>query len=69
MLGSAAHDVFLNEAACWQNVPEKVWDYTVSGYQAIKKRLNCREMDLPAEAAHAGITFDELVVKILASAY
>ena len=25
--------------------------------------------DLPAEAAHAGITFDELVVKILASAY
>jgi D-alanine-D-alanine ligase len=25
--------------------------------------------DLPAEAAHAGISFDELVVKILASAY
>ena len=25
--------------------------------------------DLPAEAAHAGITFDDLVVKILASAY
>lgn len=25
--------------------------------------------DLPAEAAHAGISFDELVVKILESAY
>jgi len=27
------------------------------------------QSDLPAEAAHAGITFDELVVKILESAY
>ncbi|HAO78604.1 MAG TPA: DNA methyltransferase, partial [Verrucomicrobia subdivision 3 bacterium] len=25
LLGPATHDIFLNEAACWSNVPEKVW--------------------------------------------
>jgi hypothetical protein len=37
---------FLNEAACWQNVPEKVWDYTIGGYQVIKKWLSYREFEL-----------------------
>jgi hypothetical protein len=37
---------FLNEAACWQNVPEKVWDYTIGGYQVIKKWLSYRELGL-----------------------
>ena len=45
-LGSVTHDIFLNEAACWQNVPEKVWDYTIGGYQVIKKWLSYREFDL-----------------------
>jgi hypothetical protein len=31
------YDVFLNETACWQNVPEAVWKYTIGGYQVIKK--------------------------------
>jgi len=43
LLGSATHDVFLNESACWRNVPEKVWDYTIGGYQVIKKWLSYRE--------------------------
>jgi hypothetical protein len=43
LLGTATHDVFLNEAACWQNVPEEVWDYTIGGYQVIKKWLSYRE--------------------------
>ena len=50
MLGSATHDVFLNESACWQNVPEKVWDYTIGGYQVIKKWLSYREFELLGRA-------------------
>ena len=46
VLGSATHDIFLNEAACWQNVPERVWDYTIGGYQVIKKWLSYREFEL-----------------------
>jgi len=49
-LGSATHDIFLNEAACWQNVPEKVWDYTIGGYQVIKKWLSYREFELLGRA-------------------
>ena len=37
---------FLNEVACWQNVPEKVWDYTIGSYQVIKKWLSYREFEL-----------------------
>ena len=49
-LGPATHDIFLNEAACWQNVPEKVWDYTIGGYQVIKKWLSYREFELLGRA-------------------
>jgi hypothetical protein len=37
LLGHATHDIFLNESACWRNVPEKVWNYTIGGYQVMKK--------------------------------
>jgi hypothetical protein len=46
LLGQSTHDVFLNESACWRNVPEKVWDYTIGGYQVIKKWLSYREFAL-----------------------
>jgi hypothetical protein len=46
LLGSATHDIFLNESAGWCNVPEKVWTYTIGGYQVIKKWLSYREQDL-----------------------
>ena len=46
LLGQSTHDVFLNDSACWRNVPEKVWDYTIGGYQVIKKWLSYREHDL-----------------------
>ena len=46
LLGPATHDVFLNESACWRHVPEKVWDYTIGGYQVIKKWLSYREQEL-----------------------
>ena len=46
LLGQATHDVFLNDTTCWGNVPEKVWDYTIGGYQVIKKWLSYREHGL-----------------------
>jgi hypothetical protein len=47
---SATHDIFLNEAACWQNIPAPVWDYTIGGYQVIKKWLSYREFNLLGRA-------------------
>jgi hypothetical protein len=34
-----ACDVFLNDVACWRNIPEPVWDYTIGGYQIIKRMI------------------------------
>ena len=43
-LGSAPTlDVYLNATACWKNVPQPVWDFTIGGYQVIKKWLSYRE--------------------------
>lgn len=41
-----AYDIYLNDDACWRNVPEAVWDYTIGGYQVIKKWLSYREKPL-----------------------
>ena len=32
--------------AYWQNIPEKVWNYYIGGYQVIKKWLSYREKTL-----------------------
>jgi len=39
-------DVYLNNDAYWSNVPERVWNYYIGGYQVIKKWLSYREFDL-----------------------
>jgi hypothetical protein len=36
-------DVYLNATAYWKNVPQSVWDFTIGGYQVIKKWLSYRE--------------------------
>ena len=36
-------DIYLNPTAYWQNVPQSVWDFTIGGYQVIKKWLSYRE--------------------------
>jgi hypothetical protein len=46
--GQSTHDIYLNNSACYQNMPEKVWDYTVGCYQVIKKWLSYREFELLA---------------------
>jgi hypothetical protein len=44
-LGAQTLDVYLNDIALWSNVPARVWEYTIGGYQVIKKWLSYREFD------------------------
>lgn len=39
------YDVYLNDTAFWSNVPVRVWEYTIGGYQVIKKWLSYREYE------------------------
>jgi hypothetical protein len=55
LLGKTTHDIYLNDTAYWRNVPEKVWDYTIGGYQVLKKWLSYREHGLLGRA----LTTDE----------
>lgn len=43
---NASPNIYLNDAACWRNVPVPVWEYTIGGYQVIKKWLSYREKPL-----------------------
>ena len=46
LLGAETCDIYLNEVAYWCNVPARVWDYTLGGYQVLKKWLSYRERTL-----------------------
>jgi hypothetical protein len=50
------YDIYLNDDSCWRNVPEAVWEYTIGGYQVIKKWLSYREKPLLGR----GLTSDEV---------
>jgi hypothetical protein len=43
LLGPDTVDVYLNDAAYWRNVPRRVWEYKLGGYQVLKKWLSYRE--------------------------
>ncbi len=45
-LGDETCDIYLNENAYWKNVPSPVWEYTLGGYQVLKKWLSYREQTL-----------------------
>ena len=49
-------DVFLNTTAYWKNVPVPVWEFTIGGYQVMKKWLSYREFDLLGRA----LSLDEI---------
>ena len=49
-------DVYLNATAYWKNVQLPVWNFTIGGYQVIKKWLSYREEKLLGRA----LTLDEL---------
>jgi hypothetical protein len=46
ILGETTCDVWLNGRAYWRNIPKNVWEYTLGGYQVIKKWLSYREHGL-----------------------
>jgi hypothetical protein len=50
LLGKSTHDIYLNDTAYWSNVPEKVWEFTIGGYQVLKKWLSYREHELLGRA-------------------
>ena len=54
-LGEKIYDVYLNNKTYWSNVPQRVWEFTMGGYQAMKKWLSYREGKLLGRA----ITADE----------
>jgi predicted helicase len=43
LLGEACVDVYLNGDSHWAAVPTNVWNYTLGGYQVLKKWLSYRE--------------------------
>jgi len=46
VLGAETCDVWLNGRAYWRNIPLVVWEYSLDGYQVIKKWLSYREKEL-----------------------
>ena len=56
LLGERTFDVYLNNVAYWRNVPERVWEYTIGGYQVVKKWLSYREYELLGR----GLSLDEV---------
>jgi hypothetical protein len=52
LLGDTCVDVYLNDGALWNAVPIKVWEYTLGGYQVLKKWLSYRELPLLGRPLH-----------------
>lgn len=51
--GEGYLDIHLNATTRWKDVPEAVWNYTLGGYQVLKKWLNYRESTLLGRALTA----------------
>jgi hypothetical protein len=50
LLGDRTLDVYLNNIAYWRNIPIRVWEHTIGGYQVIKKWLSYREREILGRA-------------------
>ncbi len=50
LLGDTCYDIYLNDVAYWRCITSRVWDYTLGGYQVIKKWLSYREKPLLGRA-------------------
>lgn len=72
-LGARTNDVFLNDDVYWQNIPDAIWDFTIGGYQVLKKWLSYRDRGLlgrpltPDEARHITATSRRLAAILLLS--
>jgi hypothetical protein len=49
LLGAQTHDIYLNADAYWRNIPDAVWDFTIGGYQVLKKWLSTASDPCSAE--------------------
>jgi len=45
-VGEETVDIFANDDVYWRNVPIRVWEFTIGGYQVLKKWLSYREEEL-----------------------
>jgi len=50
LFGTTTYDIYLNDVAYWRNIPADVWNYTMGGYQVMKKWLSYREYDIVGRA-------------------
>jgi hypothetical protein len=53
LLGEVCVDVYLNGESFWSAIPINVWNYTLGGYQVLKKWLSYREFGLLGRPLHA----------------
>ena len=53
LLGEQCVDVHLNDESYWAAVPVNVWNYTLGGYQVLKKWLSYREFELLGRPLHS----------------
>jgi hypothetical protein len=70
LLGERTLDVYLNGLAYWKNIPSRVWEYTIGGYQVIKKWLSYREhvilgRSLTTDEVHAVTAIARRIAAIL----
>ena len=52
LLGETCLDIHLNGNSFWTAVPANVWEYTLGGYQVLKKWLSYRELTLLERPLH-----------------
>ncbi|MDQ3247655.1 MAG: DNA methyltransferase, partial [Chloroflexota bacterium] len=57
-----AHDVYLNDTTYWRQVPMRVWDYTIGGYQVLKKWLSYRETGVLGRTLHPDDTREFMLI-------
>jgi hypothetical protein len=53
LFGGTTLDIYLNDRVYWRNIPAAVWEYTLGGYQVIKKWLSYREHKMLGRALRA----------------
>jgi hypothetical protein len=56
LLGPDTREIYVNDRAYWNNVPARVWEYTLGGYQVLKKWLSYREKAILGR----GLTIEEV---------
>jgi hypothetical protein len=68
LLGESCVDVHLNGESFWPAIPINVWNYTLGGYQVLKKWLSYREFPLLGRPLHSeeAAYFAQIVRRIAA---